>query len=123
MTTVKYGHPWYAKAGIVYFLAAGDPPQAIKIGVSTDEAFEERKKAIQSANHERIEVIGLIRFDQEKYALPMVEAERCERQLHQQFSQHCRSLPGTVGHEWFNPALELLQFIRENAAHERHACG
>jgi len=114
--TVKYSHPWYAKPGVVYFLAAGAPPRAIKIGVSTDEAFEERKRAIQSANHERIEVIGLIRFDRGENALPMLEAERRERQLHQQFREYGRSPSGTVGQEWFNPAPELLKFIRENTA-------
>jgi T5orf172 domain len=109
MPPVKYGHPWYRKTGLVYFIAAGDPPCAIKIGVSTHDAFGERLRSIQSANHERIKVLGVIHFDEGD--LPMRDAELLERKLHQQFRGFCRAPLGLVGAEWFTAVPELLSFI------------
>jgi len=112
----RFTSAYYSKPGVLYFVAAGNPPCAIKIGVSTSDGFARRLRALQSANHERIEVLGLIRFEKSTYSLPMREAERRERALHGQFRTHCRAKPGSVGHEWFDPAPELLQYIREAVA-------
>jgi hypothetical protein len=42
-----------------------------------------RLKAIQSANHEPVELLGVIRFDSGEKAL--LQAERAERELHKRF--------------------------------------
>ena len=105
----KYSDPWYAKAGFVYFLAAGDPPEAIKIGVSTHNTFVKRLRSIQSANHERIRVLGVIHFNEG--GLPMRDAELREQELHKQFRAFCRAQLGFVGAEWFTAAPELVNFI------------
>jgi Meiotically up-regulated gene 113 len=79
----KFSSPWYSKAGLLYFVAAGRPPVAIKIGVTQATSMKTRLKAIQSANHEPVELLGVIRFDSGEKAL--LQAERAERELHKRF--------------------------------------
>ncbi len=79
----KFSSPWYSKQGLLYFIAAGRPPVAIKIGVTQATRMTARLKAIQSANHEPVELLGLIRFDSGDK--PLLQAERAERELHKRF--------------------------------------
>jgi hypothetical protein len=117
---------WYRRPGIVYFFGAGDPPAAIKIGVTTipkeknslQEAdwlacVRQRHKQIQSSNHETIKLLGVIRFIDG--GQPARLAENRERQLHKQFADLQRFEPHTCGAEWFNPGTKLLAYIREHA--------
>lgn len=109
-----YSHPYYSKSGVVYFIVAGDPPVAIKIGVSTDERLAQRVREIQGSNHERVTVRGVIHFPklgtEDK---PMVRAEERERALHRQFSALQRAPQWHPGHEWFSAGPELMQFIAD----------
>jgi hypothetical protein len=54
MSTNKptFTDPWYDKPGFVYFIGAGDPLKAIKIGVSIKTGFAQRLRHLQSSNHE-----------------------------------------------------------------------
>ncbi len=71
-----------------------------------------RLKAIQSANHEPIELLGVVRFDSGDK--PLLQAERAERQLHKRFASSQRLVDWSVGYEWFTASQELLDYI---AAH------
>jgi len=109
----KYSDPWFSAKGLLYFIAAGRPPVAIKIGVTKRESYATRLKGIQSSNHEPIEAIGVIEFnDGEK---PMVDAEAHERELHRQFGGLQRVRAGTVGQEWFEATPELIAFVLSNS--------
>lgn len=109
----RYSNPWYSKPGVVYFIVAGDPALAVKIGVSTDDALDERVRTIQGSNHERIAVRAVIPFTKDDYTLPMLAAEKREQALHQQFRTYCRSKPWHPGHEWFDAAHDLMQFVTD----------
>ena len=61
---------WWSSPGILYFFAAGHPPAAIKIGVaaltngcSLQNGITRRFKEIQTSNHETIELLGLVHFN------------------------------------------------------------
>ena len=101
---------WELQPGFVYFIAAGDPPSAIKIGVSTATTMKGRLKAHQSSNHEPLYVLGLIEFLQEDK--PMAEANRLELELHGRFSAARRFLSGP-GNEWFTPNQDLYEYIQQ----------
>lgn len=110
---------WWSCPGILYFFAAGDPPAAIKVGVAAlangctlQQGVTRRFKAIQSCNHETVELLGLVHFTDGQY--PTRSAEVLERELHIQFAAHQRFKPGTRGGEWFTPSPELLTYIREH---------
>ncbi len=105
----KFSSPWYAKPGLLYFIAAGRQRAATKIGVTQAAKMKERLKAIQSANHDPVELLGVIRFDSGDK--PLLEAERMEAALHTRFASSQRVLPGTVGYEWFTTSQELLDYI------------
>ena len=45
----------------------------------------------------------------------MKDAERQEWALHKRFAQFQRLADGEVGHEWFDPNQELLEFIVNNS--------
>ena len=109
----KFSSPWYSKQGLLYFVAAGRPPVAIKIGVTQATKIRERLKHIQSANHEPIELLGVIRFDCGDK--PMLQAERAERELHKRFASTQRLVDWTVGYEWFTTSQELLDYIAAHA--------
>lgn len=109
----KYSSKWYSDSGIIYFVAAGSPPVAIKIGVTKPDGIVRRLRGIQSSNHELIELLGVILFD--KGDKPMLQAERKEQELHKQFSHLQRIVDGNVGHEWFTTVPELLSFVATTA--------
>ncbi len=109
----KYSHPWYAKSGLLYFIAAGRPPVAIKIGVTQATSMRARLKAIQSANHEPVELLGVIQFDSGEK--PLLQAERAERELHKRFGGSQRLVDWSVGYEWFTTSQELLDYIAAHA--------
>jgi hypothetical protein len=117
---------WYKRPGVVYFFAAGDPPAAIKIGMTTVRTEKDqvqdadwcacilhRHKQIQSANHETIKLLGVIRFSDGEQ--PTRDAEKHERELHKRFAALQRFKPYTCGAEWFRPGNKLLDYIEANA--------
>jgi hypothetical protein len=108
---------WQKSPGFVYFLRAGN---AIKIGVASvptektmAQAISRRFKQIQSSNHERLELLGIIRF--EGGERPTLRAETRERELHTQFKSSLRFKMHSIAAEWFNSSDELLAFVQENA--------
>ncbi len=109
----KYSSEWYSKAGVVYFIGAGRPPVAIKIGVTQKSKVRQRLRAIQCDNHEPVELLGVLPFTKGKK--PLLNAERRERSLHTQFASHQRIVDGCVGHEWFTAGADLLAFIAAHA--------
>lgn len=116
---------WWKNPGVIYFIAAGEPPIAIKIGMAAiteknnrnlTNTIVRRLSKIQSSNHERIRLLGVIHFTHETYGpYPTREAEAKERELHNEFKSHCRFAAYTCGAEWFNPVPELLARIEEVA--------
>lgn len=110
---------WYRRPRIVYFFGAGDPPVAIKIGMTTripdkrdlQQSIRLRHKQIQSTNHETIQLLGIICFDKGEF--PARDAEQLEQELHIRFKAQQRFKDNTPGHEWFNPGAELLDYIRD----------
>jgi hypothetical protein len=101
---------WWAKDAVVYFIAARKPAIAVKIGVTTWTTVARRLGALQSANHESLELLGVIPF--RHMAQPMKAPEDKERALHQQFRHLQRTREGNRGYEWFTADDELLRFIR-----------
>jgi hypothetical protein len=108
---------WYKLPGIVYFFKAGN---AIKIGVAAvtkgktfQDAVTRRMKQIQSANHELVELLGVISF--EEGDTPTLLAETLERELHNRFAWSLRFKQHTIGAEWFTSSESLLSYISENA--------
>jgi hypothetical protein len=108
----KFGSAWYSKPGLLYFIAAGSPPVAIKIGVANRNGFMNRFRGIQGSNHEFVELLGVICF--ETGEKPMLQAERKERELHEQFAHLQRLKNGHVGHEWFTVSPELMAYIEQH---------
>jgi hypothetical protein len=110
---------WHRLPGLVYFFKAGD---AIKIGVTAvgngktpQEAIKRRMRQIQSANHESIELLGVISFSTRDGNMPTFLAETRERELHIRFAASMRFKQHSVGAEWFTASDDLLAYIRENA--------
>lgn len=92
---------WWGCPGIVYFVAAGNPISAIKIGMAAQtgsnnlqSAVHRRLSQIQTSNHERIELIGLCYFTEGDY--PTKDAE------------------------WFTAANSLLNRIYEISIEPEH---
>ncbi|MCB1130613.1 MAG: GIY-YIG nuclease family protein [Verrucomicrobiae bacterium] len=104
---------WWRSPGVIYFLAAGNPPSAIKIGVTTRATLLDRMRKTQTHNHEPIELLGVIRFDEGEF--PTRDAEDQERLLHLRFAHLLRFKPGTRGSEWFSISAELLDWIGSTA--------
>ena len=107
---------WQGRPGVVYFFKAGG---FVKVGMAAvgkgetyKEAIVRRLKAIQSANHELLKLLGAILFTEGK--LPAMNAEQREREIHNQFAELLRFRQHTVGAEWFAVSDELLAFIHEN---------
>jgi hypothetical protein len=88
---------WWRSPGVIYFIAAGRPPSAIKIGVTTRATLLERMKKTQTHNHEPIELLGVIRFNDGDN--PTRDAEDQQRLLHLKFAHLLRFKPGTRGAE------------------------
>jgi len=100
---------WWRSPGILYFIAAGRPPIAVKIGVTSRATFLQRFRSIQSSNHEHLELLGAIAFDAGDF--PMKDCEDRERLLHLEFPSLQRFKPYTRGAEWFTATPELLAHI------------
>jgi hypothetical protein len=79
---------------VIYFIQSGDDGP-IKIGLASD--VRERLRALQTAHHEKLTLLGVSSGDRKE-----------ERLLHIRFAQ----LRG-IG-EWFRPARELLDYIQQN---------
>jgi hypothetical protein len=112
---------WWSCPGFIYFLAAGKPPKAIKIGMAAitgkhtlQSALVRRVAQIQSSNHELIEVLGAIHFTEGEF--PTRDADARERELHIEFKHLQRFKSYLRGAEWFTPAPELHARIEEIAA-------
>ncbi|MGA2446306.1 MAG: GIY-YIG nuclease family protein [Opitutaceae bacterium] len=108
-TTSQRQLDWWARDAVVYFIGAGQPLVAVKIGVSTWSTVARRLAALQSSNHEPLELLGVIPY--RGIPLPMKEAETRERSLHLQFARWQRTREGKRGYEWFTAVPELLAFI------------
>lgn len=107
---------WWSRPGIVYFVAAGEPAVAIKIGMTTQgphqtlvEAVSKRLKAIQTGNHELIRLIGIVHITEREY--PSRDAEILERELHLEFAHLARFNHGCPGAEWFTAHQSLIERI------------
>jgi hypothetical protein len=112
MAAPTFRDPWYFKPGYVYFLGAGDPLKAIKIGVTVASGFRARLRGHQSSNHEPLRVLGIVEFTSNGKNMRLAEA--LERELHVRFARHQRFQASWVGSEWFNPHQEILDYIAEH---------
>ena len=99
---------WYRTQGVVYFIGAGTPPEAIKIGCATRKQLITRLRAVHGMNHRDPVLLGVLAFDS------MRDAEAMETQLHVQFAKAQLRKPRTAGAEWFRPDSDLIGFICEN---------
>lgn len=109
---------WWRCPGLVYFLAVGEPPVAVKIGMlaitpkaSMRTAMARRLSHIQSANHELVQVLGVICFVSGDH--PTKDAEDRERELHAEFAHLARFKANTRGAEWFTSSPALLSRIQD----------
>ena len=103
---------WERQPGFVFFLAAAEPPAAIRIGVTTRDTFKKRMSQLQEGNHEQLFLRGVVPFfDGEK---PMVAATAKEAELREQFAA-ARRFGERKGESWFNPSADLLAWIEANA--------
>jgi len=106
----KYLSPWWRQPGVVYFVAAGSPAQAIKIGVTQQTSLFRRLRAIHCTNHLDPRLLGIMLFDTGE--MPMLAAQTRESELHKRFAAAQLRKAGTVGAEWFRPTRELLDYIQ-----------
>lgn len=111
MPQPTFADPWYGKPGFVYFIGAGNPLKAIKIGVTLASGFKSRLRGHQSSNHEPLRVLGIIDFTTPGKNMRL--AEELERTLHKQFAAHQRFQAFWVGSEWFNPHPDILDYIAD----------
>src|SRR5215203_1752717 len=111
MAAPTFTDPWYFKPGYVYFLGAGNPLKAIKIGVTLASGFGSRLRSHQSSSHEPLRVLGIVEFISDGKNMRLAQA--LERGLHLRFARHQRFQASWVGSEWFNPHQEILDDIAE----------
>ena len=102
---------WERSPGYVYFIGAGDPIKAVKIGVSIQLGMVGRLRTHQGSNHEPLKILAVIPFG--SVQSPMLEAERKEKELHLKFAHLQRFESGWVGSEWFTATEELLKEIEK----------
>ncbi len=107
------GERWERSPGYVYFIGVGVPPQAVKIGISTQRDIGRRLSTLQGGNHEPLTLLGVIPF--EAGERPMLEAARHEAELHERFASAQRFRKGWAGSEWFTASPELFTLIAEQA--------
>jgi hypothetical protein len=86
------GDRWERSPGYVYFIGVGDPPTAIKVGISTHGDITRRLSTLQCGNHEALILLGVIPFEDSER--PMLEAARREAELHAQFAKSQRFKKG-----------------------------
>jgi hypothetical protein len=108
----RYVAHWELQPGFVYFIGAGLPPKAVKIGISTMSTMRKRLRTLQTSNHEPLYILGLVDFQEGEK--PMALANHLELELHEKFSEQRRFKSGP-GNEWFNATDELLQYISDVA--------
>lgn len=96
---------WENSSGYVYFIAAGEPAIAIKIGISTVNDFKRRFSTIQGGNHEQLFLLGVMP------CANMSEAMKREQRLHGKYADLQLAEKGWVGSAWFRPSEELLASI------------
>lgn len=108
---------WWGSPGVVYFVAAGSPPTAVKIGMAAQtkkntlrSTVVRRLSQIQSSNHELVKLIGIVYFSEG--AFPTRDAEILERELHLEFEHLQRFKKHSRGAEWFTAAPELLEKVQ-----------
>ena len=108
----RYSDAYFSRDSVIYFIAAGDNPiKAVKIGVTARTTVRKRLTSIQSSNHERVRLLGVIEFvGGDK---PGLRAELREAELHKHFKELVRAKPFTVGAEWFDWSPSLESFIRD----------
>jgi hypothetical protein len=111
-TKILTDDDWKRSLGIVYFLAAGNPPVAIKIGSAIRQGMKRRLQGLQCGNHETLELLGVLCVSEGEH--PRIEADRIEREHHKRFAHLQRFKDTYVGHEWFTAAPELLVYIAEH---------
>lgn len=112
---------WWRNSGVIYFIAAGEPPVALKIGMAAITGNRDlratvvrRLSQIQSSNHEHIRLLGVIHFTHDSYGeYPTWHADAKERDLHEKFKHLCRFAAYARGGEWFNPDPNLLACIEQ----------
>jgi hypothetical protein len=109
----KFQDDWERSSGFVYFIAAGNPISAVKIGISSQKGFKNRMRQIQSANHEPLRILGVIPFEEGER--PMMDAIGKEAELHARFSEFRRFKNGWVGSEWFSFSTKIQTAIQEEA--------
>tara|TARA_R100001143_G_scaffold59843_1_gene58800 strand:+ start:76 stop:507 length:432 start_codon:yes stop_codon:yes gene_type:complete len=109
---------WWSSPGVVYFITAGSPPLAVKIGMAAQtgkntliSTLKRRLSAIQSSNHELVRLVGLKYFSEGDY--PTRDAEIFERELHLEFHELQRFKPHSRGAEWFDATTELMEKISQ----------
>jgi hypothetical protein len=107
------GDRWERSPGYVYFIGVGDPPTAVKVGISTQRDITRRLSTLQCGNHEPLILLGVIPF--EGTERPMLEAAKREAELHGQFAVLQRFRKGWAGSEWFTASPELLELVRSTA--------
>ncbi|HKR27686.1 MAG TPA: GIY-YIG nuclease family protein [Terriglobales bacterium] len=110
----KFSDPFFRKAGVLYFIGAGSPPEAIKIGVATGERLFEQLREIHNTNHRDPYLLGIIPFITGE--VPMRDAGKYEQQLHKQFAAIQLRRAGAMPAEWFMPTDDLLKLIAERSA-------
>jgi len=104
-----YSRKDYRKAGVLYFVGAGSPPEAINIGVTTSQRLLGRLRAIHRTNHRDPVLLGIVPFTYGQTL--MMDAERYQAELHEHFASIQLRKPGTIGAGWFEATPVLLEFI------------
>jgi hypothetical protein len=109
---------WWSCPGVIYFVGAGTPTVAIKIGMAAQtarltlrEAVVCRMSAIQSSNHELVDLLGIIHFTNGDH--PTRDAEARERELHLEFEHLARFRAGQHGAEWFTASEPMLERVAQ----------
>ena len=107
---------WWRSNGVVYFVSAGTPAIAIKIGMAAQtgkrtlqSTITRRLSQIQTSNHEAIKLLGVVYFTDGDY--PTRDAEIFERELHLEFEHLQRFKKHARGAEWFTAAPDLVAKI------------
>lgn len=102
---------WWRSPGMLYFLAAGIPPVAVQIGVTTRATMLKRLQKVQMHNHEPVQLLGVVRFADGEF--PTRDAEDEGRLLHERFAHLARFKAHTRGAEWLTASPDLLELIEE----------
>lgn len=100
---------YFDAPGFLYFISAGarcEACKSVKIGVVVRDRLLGRLRAIQSANHTKIRLLGVVEYGS------MREAEIKERELHRQFMGIAHIPHGHAGYEWFSASSDLVGEIQ-----------